>query len=199
MKEKALASYAKKGDDVVQMNYQAIERGANEVVEVPVPAEWKDCKDEVLGEQAVSGKPEVLDFVNNIQKPINACQGDKLHDLLQLSRIHHTELGQRPRAAPHSPEASKPDVQRNQRRKVYRSHPTPHATLKHDVLRVVEGLRADQHALQQRTVYPSHRLATHTLQEELRAVEEGEGGDELVDAVVGVADDQRLQTRHALH
>ena len=78
MKEKALASYAKKGDDVVQMNYQAIERGANEVVEVLVPAEWKDCKDEVLGEQAVSGKPEVLDFVNNIQKPINACQGDKL-------------------------------------------------------------------------------------------------------------------------
>ncbi len=75
MKEKALASYAKKGDDVVQMNYQAIERGANEVVEVPVPAEWKDCKDEVLGEQAVSGKPEVLDFVNNIQKPINACHG----------------------------------------------------------------------------------------------------------------------------
>ena len=78
MKEKALASYAKKGDDIVQMNYQAIERGANEVVEVPVPAEWKDCKDEVLGEQAVSGKPEVLDFVNNIQEPINACQGDKL-------------------------------------------------------------------------------------------------------------------------
>ena len=78
MKEKALASYAKKGDDVVQMNYQAIERGANEVVEVPVPAEWKDCKDEVLGEKAVSGIPEVLDFVNNIQKPINACQGDKL-------------------------------------------------------------------------------------------------------------------------
>ena len=78
MKEKALASYAKKGDDIVQMNYQAIERGANEVVEVPVPAEWKDCKDEVLVEQAVSGKPEVLDFVNNIQKPINACQGDKL-------------------------------------------------------------------------------------------------------------------------
>ena len=78
MKEKALASYAKKGDDIVQMNYQAIERGANEVVEVPVPAEWKDCKDEVLGEQAVSGKPEVLDFVNNIQKPTNACQGDKL-------------------------------------------------------------------------------------------------------------------------
>jgi len=78
MKEKALASYAKKGDDVVQMNYQAIERGAGEVVEVPVPEEWKNCADEELGSKAVEGTPEVLDFVNNIQKPINACQGDKL-------------------------------------------------------------------------------------------------------------------------
>lgn len=78
MKEKALASYAKKGDDVVQMNYQAIERGAGEVVEVKVPEEWKNCTDEVLGEVASNGTPEVLDFVNNIQKPINACQGDKL-------------------------------------------------------------------------------------------------------------------------
>lgn len=78
MKEKALASYAKKGDDIVQMNYQAIERGAGEVVEVPVPAEWKNCADEELGSKATEGTPEVLDFVNNIQKPINACQGDKL-------------------------------------------------------------------------------------------------------------------------
>ncbi len=78
MKEKALASYAKKGDDIVQMNYQAIERGAGEVVEVPVPAEWANCADEVLGSKATEGTPEVLDFVNNIQKPINACQGDKL-------------------------------------------------------------------------------------------------------------------------
>ncbi len=78
MKEKALASYAKKGDDIVQMNYQAIERGAGEVVEVPVPAEWANCTDEVLGSKATEGTPEVLDFVNNIQKPINACQGDKL-------------------------------------------------------------------------------------------------------------------------
>ena len=78
MKEKAKASYSKKGDDIVKMNYEAIERGANEVVEVPVPAEWKNCEDEVLTTKATNGREEVLDFVNNIQKPINACQGDKL-------------------------------------------------------------------------------------------------------------------------
>lgn len=78
MKEKALASYAKKGDDVVQMNYQAIDRGAGEVVAVEVPEEWKNCEDQVFGSKATEGSEAVLDFVNNIQKPINAQQGDKL-------------------------------------------------------------------------------------------------------------------------
>ncbi len=78
MKEKALASYAKKGDDVVQMNYEAIERGANEVIEVPVPAEWKDAKDEDFLGKATEGREEVLDYVNNIQKAVNACKGDTL-------------------------------------------------------------------------------------------------------------------------
>ena len=78
MKEKALASYAKKGDDVVQMNYQAIDRGANEVVEVNVPDDWKNAPDTELSSKATDGTPEVLDFVNNIQKPVNACKGDTL-------------------------------------------------------------------------------------------------------------------------
>ena len=78
MKEKALASYAKKGDDVVQMNYQAIDRGANEVVAVEIPADWKDAKDTELASKATEGTPEVLDFVNNIQKAVNACKGDTL-------------------------------------------------------------------------------------------------------------------------
>ena len=78
MKEKAFASYAKKGDDVVQMNYQAIERGAGEVVEVPVPADWKDAKDEDFLGKATEGREDVLDYVNNIQKAVNACKGDTL-------------------------------------------------------------------------------------------------------------------------
>ena len=78
MKEKALASYAKKGDDVVQMNYQAIERGAGEVVEVAIPADWKDAKDEDFLGKATEGREDVLDYVNNIQKAVNACKGDTL-------------------------------------------------------------------------------------------------------------------------
>ena len=78
MKSAAEHSYAKKGEDVVRMNFEAIERGAGEVVEVPVPEEWKNAKDENLSTVATEGRPEVLDFVNNIQKPINACEGNKL-------------------------------------------------------------------------------------------------------------------------
>ena len=78
MKSAAEHSYAKKGEDVVRMNFEAIERGAGEVVEVPVPEEWKNATDENLSTVATEGRPEVLDFVNNIQKPINACEGNKL-------------------------------------------------------------------------------------------------------------------------
>ena len=78
MKEKAKASYSKKGDDVVQMNYRGIDAGANAVVEVPVPAEWKNCKDEDLEAKATEGRKEVVDFVNTIQKPVNAQKGNEL-------------------------------------------------------------------------------------------------------------------------
>ena len=78
MKEKALASYAKKGDDVVHMNYEAIDRGADEIVEIPVPASWAECKDEEFGHIATEGRPEALEFVNNIQRMVNACKGDQL-------------------------------------------------------------------------------------------------------------------------
>ena len=78
MKEKALASYAKKGDDIVQMNYEAIDRGANEVVKIEVPAEWKDCKDEDFHKDINVDRPEAAHFVNTIQKAVNACRGDSL-------------------------------------------------------------------------------------------------------------------------
>lgn len=78
MKEKALASYAKKGDDVVNMNYQAIDRGAQEVVEVPIPADWKNATEEEKAGKVEEGRPEVVAFVNKIQIPINKCKGDEL-------------------------------------------------------------------------------------------------------------------------
>ncbi|MBQ7916244.1 MAG: pyruvate:ferredoxin (flavodoxin) oxidoreductase, partial [Firmicutes bacterium] len=48
MKAAAKASYGRKGDDVVQMNYNAIDEGAKGIVKVEVPESWKDAQDEEL-------------------------------------------------------------------------------------------------------------------------------------------------------
>ncbi len=79
MKKAALDTYGRKGDKVVQMNYDAIDRGAKDVVEITVPASWKDAKDEdTLSSKACGHRKDVIDFVNNIQRPINAQEGNKL-------------------------------------------------------------------------------------------------------------------------
>ena len=46
MKEAAKATYGRKGDKVVQMNYDAIDAGATAFVKVEVPESWKDAADE---------------------------------------------------------------------------------------------------------------------------------------------------------
>ncbi|MEG1877377.1 MAG: pyruvate:ferredoxin (flavodoxin) oxidoreductase [Lachnospiraceae bacterium] len=78
MKAAAKASYGKKGDKVVQMNYDAIEQGANGAVEITVPASWANATDESLGQAAAEGRTDVKNFVNNILIPVNAQEGNKL-------------------------------------------------------------------------------------------------------------------------
>jgi len=79
MKKAALDSYGKKGDKIVQMNYDAIDAGAQQVVEVEVPASWKDAADEGLFSPAVKGgREDVVDFVKNIQTKVNAQEGNSL-------------------------------------------------------------------------------------------------------------------------
>ncbi len=79
MKEKALASFGKKGDDVVNMNYKAIDMGAESIVEIEVPAEWKKCKDTKMGVAKATGdRKDLVKYVNNIQIPVNAQMGDSL-------------------------------------------------------------------------------------------------------------------------
>ncbi len=77
MKAAAKASYGKKGDKIVQMNYDAIDRGATDIVEIQIPESWKDATDEVLG-KTVEGDSDAAKFVKNIQIPINAQEGNKL-------------------------------------------------------------------------------------------------------------------------
>ena len=78
MKEAAYKTYGRKGDEIVNMNYKAIEAGAKEVVKVDVPASWKDAEDETLGTIYTEGRPEVLDFVNTIQHKVSAQEGNDL-------------------------------------------------------------------------------------------------------------------------
>ncbi len=78
MKDAATASYSKKGDKVVAMNHQAIERGVQEVKEIEIPADWATATEEVQHNPATGSRKDLVDFVNNIQTPVNAQQGDSL-------------------------------------------------------------------------------------------------------------------------
>ena len=78
MKAAAKATYGRKGEKIVQMNYDAIEAGAKQVVKVEVPASWANSEDVVLGGVASGDRKDVVDFVNNIQKHVNAQEGNKL-------------------------------------------------------------------------------------------------------------------------
>ena len=66
-------AYGKKGDKVVNMNYEAVEAGMNSLVKVNVPESWKTAVDAPKVETK-----EVTDFVKNIMQPMNALEGDKL-------------------------------------------------------------------------------------------------------------------------
>ncbi len=79
MKAAAKATYGRKGDKIVQMNYDAIDAGAKQVVEVSVPDSWKSCPDEGLFSPEVKGgREDVVDFVKNIQTKVNAQEGNTL-------------------------------------------------------------------------------------------------------------------------
>ncbi len=78
MKDAATATYGRKGDAVVAMNHKAIDRGIQDVVEITIPESWKDAKDEDMSMKASGNRQDVVDFVNNIQIPINAQEGNKL-------------------------------------------------------------------------------------------------------------------------
>ena len=78
MKDAATTSYSKKGDDVVKMNHDAIEAGAQNIVEVKVPASWSDAADEDLTVKITEGREDVVKYVNNIQNAINSQTGNGL-------------------------------------------------------------------------------------------------------------------------
>ncbi len=79
MKSAAFASYGKKGDAVVEMNYKAIERGMTDFVKVDYPTdEWLKAEGAISIPEATGEDKEVVDFINNILIPVAAQNGDEL-------------------------------------------------------------------------------------------------------------------------
>ncbi len=79
MKAAAEASYSKKGQDVVEKNWNAIDAGHQNIVKIDVPASWADAPDTQMGMTPVTNDNKVLEnYVNNIQIPCNAQKGDSL-------------------------------------------------------------------------------------------------------------------------
>jgi pyruvate-ferredoxin/flavodoxin oxidoreductase len=73
MKDAIVKSYGKKGEDVVNKNNAAVDKGSGEIVKVEVPAEWKN-----LTVTAGVLPAEFPDFVKNIADPVNRQMGDDL-------------------------------------------------------------------------------------------------------------------------
>ena len=74
MKEYAHKAYAKKGEAIVQMNYNAIDVGAKGLIKVPVDPAWANLADDEQKDEKYIGNS----FIENVVKPINAARGDSL-------------------------------------------------------------------------------------------------------------------------
>ena len=72
LKDAVVTSYGKKGQNIVDMNNGAIDKGIEAVHKVAVPADWKNAADTAAEEEAV---PE---FISKIQNVMNRQEGDRL-------------------------------------------------------------------------------------------------------------------------
>ena len=77
MKEKAEAKFSKKGQEIVDMNWKAIDAGCNALHEVAIPADWANAVDN--GEKAkLEGEAKTVAMVEKLMNPIALMDGDSL-------------------------------------------------------------------------------------------------------------------------
>ena len=77
MKEAAEASYMKKGKEIVEMNFAAIDAGATAFTKVEVPAEWADAVDKKPTVRLL-GREKTVKMVDTISTAVNRMDGDSL-------------------------------------------------------------------------------------------------------------------------
>ena len=72
LKEAIVDTYGKKGEKIVEMNYKAVDKGAEALVKVDIPSNWIDAE---IEKEPIKEEP---DFVKNIQRPMARNEGDDL-------------------------------------------------------------------------------------------------------------------------
>ena len=72
MNKAIVKTFGRKGEEVVNMNKTAVERGGD-VEEIKIPSEWKNIE-----VKAETDSRDVPDFIKNVVEPINAQKGDDL-------------------------------------------------------------------------------------------------------------------------
>ncbi len=74
MKNFIVKSFARKGDEIVNMNNAAVDQGGEEVHQVEIPADWA----KLSAEDKKDDRSDVPDFVKNVAEPMNLLKGDDL-------------------------------------------------------------------------------------------------------------------------
>ena len=77
MKEKVVAKFSKKGQDIVDMNCKAIDAGAGALHEVAVPESWKNPEPDAP-KAPLQGDPKTVEMVEKLMNPIALMDGDSL-------------------------------------------------------------------------------------------------------------------------
>lgn len=72
LKKSIVSAYGRKGEKIVNMNYEAVDGGIDSIVKIDVSDTWKNSKDEEVEDDNL---PE---FIKNVVVPMNRQEGDDL-------------------------------------------------------------------------------------------------------------------------
>ena len=79
LKDAVRRTYGKKGEDIVEKNCAAIDAGMQGIRKIELKQEWLSCEsDDLFGKKICAKSEYVSDYVNHIQRAVNAFEGNKL-------------------------------------------------------------------------------------------------------------------------
>ena len=89
MKQAVQDTYGSKGADIVTMNNAAIDKGVENIIQIDVPASWKNPGPDKPVDLDLKGSESVIKYVENVMIPVNLMKGEDL----PVSAFLDTECG----------------------------------------------------------------------------------------------------------